>query len=317
MPTLHENFLHKFVCKARLARNEDIEQVPFFSCKAMQVAILLVLFAYSYEILREIHLASCETCLAQSGLAYRTEMGAAVAERLACSPPTKGEPGFNLPAGSLPNFRPWESCRTKPLLGRVLSGISRFPRPFIPAQLRTHLNSPPLDKNLQRACTVNLATVYFDDPSTRASPTVVGVYEYDIMSQPLVGLILEPTPRKIISGSSLDEALTMNMAVHSYVQICRRQLRIGCLLSQWKATIVQALSRSYHTPKPSEVKSPSVASMQCEICQITKMVEICEKPPHHSCLANHPLPLHRPRTSPVLRGHCKIFAIDSTLQKPV
>ncbi|KAJ8867596.1 hypothetical protein PR048_031398 [Dryococelus australis] len=44
-PTSHENFLHKFVCKARLARNEEIEQVLFFSCEAMQAAILLVLWA--------------------------------------------------------------------------------------------------------------------------------------------------------------------------------------------------------------------------------------------------------------------------------
>ncbi|KAJ8873644.1 hypothetical protein PR048_024466 [Dryococelus australis] len=41
--------------------------------------------------------------------------GAAVAERLACSPPTKVN-RFQSPTGS-PDFRKWESCRTMPLVG--------------------------------------------------------------------------------------------------------------------------------------------------------------------------------------------------------
>ncbi|KAJ8869727.1 hypothetical protein PR048_028722 [Dryococelus australis] len=46
-----QNFLHKFVCKAHLARNEEIEQVLFFSCKVMQVAIVLVLVCWSCDLL--------------------------------------------------------------------------------------------------------------------------------------------------------------------------------------------------------------------------------------------------------------------------
>ncbi|KAJ8876162.1 hypothetical protein PR048_024071 [Dryococelus australis] len=45
---------------------------------------------------------------------------AAVAERLGCSPPTKAN-RVQFPAGSLPDFRTWKSCRTMPRLG----GFSR------------------------------------------------------------------------------------------------------------------------------------------------------------------------------------------------
>ncbi|KAJ8871253.1 hypothetical protein PR048_027559 [Dryococelus australis] len=50
--------------------------------------------------------------------------GATVTEWLACSPPTKAN-RVQSPAGSLPDFRRWESCRTMPLVGGEL--------PFPPA----------------------------------------------------------------------------------------------------------------------------------------------------------------------------------------
>ncbi|KAJ8870835.1 hypothetical protein PR048_027134 [Dryococelus australis] len=66
---------------------------------------------------------------------------ATVAEWLACTPPTK-ENRVQSPEG-LPDFRKWESCRTIPLAnGLFFLRISRFPRPFIPAPLHTHLNYP-------------------------------------------------------------------------------------------------------------------------------------------------------------------------------
>ncbi|KAJ8871816.1 hypothetical protein PR048_028156 [Dryococelus australis] len=70
---------------------------------------------------------------------HYTINGAAVAEQLACSPPTEGgpcsiagrvTPGFSH-VGILPDDA---SCR------RVFSGISRFPRPLIPVLLHNHLN---------------------------------------------------------------------------------------------------------------------------------------------------------------------------------
>ncbi|KAJ8885522.1 hypothetical protein PR048_011720 [Dryococelus australis] len=47
--------------------------------------------------------------------------GAAVAERLDCSPPTKANRAQSLD-GPLPDFHKWESCRTMPLAGRFSAG---------------------------------------------------------------------------------------------------------------------------------------------------------------------------------------------------
>ncbi|KAJ8897944.1 hypothetical protein PR048_003302 [Dryococelus australis] len=47
-------------------------------------------------------------------------------------------------AGSLPDFRMWKSCWTKPLAGFIFSGYSRFPRHCVPAPLyRSHFMSCP------------------------------------------------------------------------------------------------------------------------------------------------------------------------------
>ncbi|KAJ8881988.1 hypothetical protein PR048_018476 [Dryococelus australis] len=56
-------------------------------------------------------------------------LGAAVAERLDCSPPTKAN-RVRSPAGSLPDFRKWKSCRTMPLVGGVFLGDLPFPPPL-------------------------------------------------------------------------------------------------------------------------------------------------------------------------------------------
>ncbi|KAJ8870025.1 hypothetical protein PR048_029036 [Dryococelus australis] len=45
------------------------------------------------------------------------------------------------PAESLPDFLMWESCWTMALVGGFFAEISRFPHPFIPALLHTHLTS--------------------------------------------------------------------------------------------------------------------------------------------------------------------------------
>ncbi|KAJ8868920.1 hypothetical protein PR048_030461 [Dryococelus australis] len=62
--------------------------------------------------------------------------------RLACSPPAKAIL-VQSPTGSLPDVRMWDSCWTMPLVGFFFSGISLFPRPFIPAPLHTHLDVNP------------------------------------------------------------------------------------------------------------------------------------------------------------------------------
>ncbi|KAJ8880084.1 hypothetical protein PR048_020707 [Dryococelus australis] len=53
---------------------------------------------------------------------------AAVAERLARSPPTKAN-RVQTPAGSLPDYRIWESCRTMPLVGGFSRGSPVSPAP--------------------------------------------------------------------------------------------------------------------------------------------------------------------------------------------
>ncbi|KAJ8868663.1 hypothetical protein PR048_030202 [Dryococelus australis] len=62
--------------------------------------------------------------------------GAAVAERLTCSPPTKTN-RVQSPAGS-PDFRKWQSCRTMPWSAGFLR-VSRFPCPFLPASIFTSI----------------------------------------------------------------------------------------------------------------------------------------------------------------------------------
>ncbi|KAJ8885936.1 hypothetical protein PR048_012142 [Dryococelus australis] len=60
--------------------------------------------------------------------------------RLSCSPPTIVNRVYS-PAGSLPDFRIWESCRTMPMVGGFSRGSS-FPLPFVQALLHIHFNHP-------------------------------------------------------------------------------------------------------------------------------------------------------------------------------
>ncbi|KAJ8895988.1 hypothetical protein PR048_001329 [Dryococelus australis] len=63
---------------------------------------------------------------------------ATVAERLACSPPTKA---FRVQsaAGSLPDFRKWKSCRTMPLVGGFSRGSPVPPPLSLPAPLHNSI----------------------------------------------------------------------------------------------------------------------------------------------------------------------------------
>ncbi|KAJ8873627.1 hypothetical protein PR048_024445, partial [Dryococelus australis] len=63
---------------------------------------------------------------------------AAVAERLASSPPTKAN-RVQSPAGSR-DFRKWESCWTMPSVGGFSRGSPVSPRPFIPVPLHINFN---------------------------------------------------------------------------------------------------------------------------------------------------------------------------------
>ncbi|KAJ8896980.1 hypothetical protein PR048_002326 [Dryococelus australis] len=93
--------------------------------------------------------------------------GAAVAERLARSPPTKAN-RVQCPAGS-PEFRKWESCGTMPLVGR----FSRDP-PFPPA---LHSGAAPYSL-YQEGSYQETAFVFArngDDKNAEAEATAVGI----------------------------------------------------------------------------------------------------------------------------------------------
>ncbi|KAJ8893635.1 hypothetical protein PR048_006235 [Dryococelus australis] len=62
-----------------------------------------------------------------------------MAQWLGRSPPTAAIRA-RYPAGSLPDFRMWESCWTMPLARRVFSEYSRFPRPRVPAPLYSRIS---------------------------------------------------------------------------------------------------------------------------------------------------------------------------------
>ncbi|KAJ8865888.1 hypothetical protein PR048_033411 [Dryococelus australis] len=75
---------------------------------------------------------------------HSTTERVAVAGRLHCPPPTKGN-RVQSPAGSLPDFSQVGIVPDNASGRRVFfffSGISRLPRPFIPVLLHTHLTSP-------------------------------------------------------------------------------------------------------------------------------------------------------------------------------
>ncbi|KAJ8883697.1 hypothetical protein PR048_015551 [Dryococelus australis] len=63
--------------------------------------------------------------------------GAAVAEQLHCSPPTKAN-RVQYPVGSIPDFRKWEKCQTMPLFGGFSQGSPVSSRLFILVLIYTH-----------------------------------------------------------------------------------------------------------------------------------------------------------------------------------
>ncbi|KAJ8890939.1 hypothetical protein PR048_010448 [Dryococelus australis] len=99
--------------------------------------------------------------------------GTVVAERLDYSPPTKAN-RVHSPAGSLPDFRKWESGRTMSLVRRVFSEISRFPTlEFRRHSILTHVapdtqvhiehNGSPVSKKMLSDATVPYTAVYYEN----------------------------------------------------------------------------------------------------------------------------------------------------------
>ncbi|KAJ8871589.1 hypothetical protein PR048_027915 [Dryococelus australis] len=80
----------------------------------------------------------------------------AVADTLACSPPTKAN-RVESPGRITPEFRIWESYPNDAAGQRVFTGISRFPLHCIPALLHSHFTSPSsaLKTSLFRAAQIS------------------------------------------------------------------------------------------------------------------------------------------------------------------
>ncbi|KAJ8895475.1 hypothetical protein PR048_000808 [Dryococelus australis] len=89
-----------------------------------------VTFVVSITVVPEVKTKTCNS--------PSTRLGATVAERLACSPPTKAN-RVQSPTGSLPGFSHVGIAPDDAAGWRVFSGISR---PFTPALLHTHLTHP-------------------------------------------------------------------------------------------------------------------------------------------------------------------------------
>ncbi|KAJ8898117.1 hypothetical protein PR048_003477 [Dryococelus australis] len=90
------------------------------------VRILIVAFLTHLKILILCYLCAETKLIYLVPLKVLLAFGAAVAERLDCSPPTMAN-RFRSPVGPLPDFRKWESCRTMPLVGGFSRGFPVSP----------------------------------------------------------------------------------------------------------------------------------------------------------------------------------------------
>ncbi|KAJ8867543.1 hypothetical protein PR048_031345 [Dryococelus australis] len=159
MLTLHQNFLHNmrryvsYFLLARLLLGPDTGHVTCCTsvlearltvlCTKIPMSIVQWLSVVTVEgndwasVVQEVSitmLSVFENRNINNVIAFKD--GTAVAERLTCSNQ------FQSPVGSLPDFRMWEFVPDDTARRRVFSGISRFPRPSIPALLHTHLYHP-------------------------------------------------------------------------------------------------------------------------------------------------------------------------------
>ncbi|KAJ8893541.1 hypothetical protein PR048_006139 [Dryococelus australis] len=94
----------------------------------------------------------------------------AVAERLDYSPPTKAN-RVQSSAGSLPDFRKWESCRTIPLVGGFSRGSPVSSRPCIPALVHSRLIPPSSALKISLLRTAQVSRLN-STPSSRDIPCV-------------------------------------------------------------------------------------------------------------------------------------------------
>ncbi|KAJ8897807.1 hypothetical protein PR048_003157 [Dryococelus australis] len=130
--------------------------------------------------------------------------GAAVAERLNCSPPTKAS-RVQSPAGSLPEFSRVGIARDDAADRRVFSGISRFPRPCIPALFRSRFFSPSSALKISLATDLSLGALsrlqyykFIYNSAVAITPLAAGVVSvFDRATQDSVNSdVVIPVPRR-------------------------------------------------------------------------------------------------------------------------
>ncbi|KAJ8884508.1 hypothetical protein PR048_016365 [Dryococelus australis] len=137
--------------------------------------------------------------------------GTTVAERLRCSPPTKAN-GVQFPAGSLPDFRTWESCW---LVG-FFSGISRFPRLCIPTLLHLSTNSLSLRNRIGR-CRWSAGflgdlqfptSLHSDTASYSPRHNVICSQAFDVNSSPKISIPVVRDKNHDITPTHIEQANT-------------------------------------------------------------------------------------------------------------
>ncbi|KAJ8875872.1 hypothetical protein PR048_023779 [Dryococelus australis] len=130
------------------------------------------------------------------------------------SPPTKANL-VRLPAGSPPDSRTWEPCRSMPLVGRFFWGISRFSHPFVPALLHTHLASPSsiLKTSMSRAA----KNLFIHSLKIDQSHSLLSRYPQTTLS--LVTVVPIAAPNRITSGRTrLQTISTYTLVPPDWVQ---------------------------------------------------------------------------------------------------
>ncbi|KAJ8873692.1 hypothetical protein PR048_024524 [Dryococelus australis] len=196
--------------------------------------------------------------------------GAAVAERLVCSPPVMANRA-QTPVGSLPDFRTWESCRTMPPVGGFSRGSPVSLRPFIPVPLHTRLNHPRRlsDPSLLRASQITSSLTHSLAPFWRAVPCFCS----GIHGEPLKAIGHASAYAKILINSSHDYGIRKVCPGKSAIgsKACRAGL-INC------DPIVKATSPTKQEVKPIMKTALMIVTMKNSVDEVS---EDCLDVPTH------------------------------------
>ncbi|KAJ8889548.1 hypothetical protein PR048_009047 [Dryococelus australis] len=178
---------------------------------------------------------------------FRVILGAAMADRLACSPPTKGN-RFQSLAGSLPDFRMRESCRTMQLVG----GLSRLflvspALPFLRCSVVTSITLTALKTMMLRAAQGKR------DPIE--NPPTSGIFRNDSRTRKSgsdpAGYIARFA---LVDGEHSNRSATAAPSVFGYKRGCWRSLR--------QSLVAATHYQLQHTPPPPPPQGSQILPSQ-------------------------------------------------------